>query len=647
METDTSQVALQAGVRIWLLGLPRAVKQLLLLMCDSLLLPVAVWLAYSIRTGGFWWPSSLLAVMPAVVAVLTALAVFLRSGLYLTVVRYMNASSVNIMMLGISLATLTFSLSLYVFHDFPLKSVPLLFWFIALALIGGARLFAQLYLRRFSAGMAEPVIIYGAGSTGTQLRSALIQSYRYNVVAYVDDNPQLWNMVIQGVKVHAPIHLAQLAHTLHVRQIFLAIPSAGLDRRRAVIAELEPLALKVKTLPSMGDVLMGALTIDDIRDVEVQDLLGREPVPPRDELLTACVDQKVVLVTGAGGSIGSELCRQILRLKPARLVMLDISEYSLYVLQQELTPMALEHGVELFFMLGNVTDRERMHRIMTVYKVRTVYHAAAYKHVPMVESNVMEGVRNNVWGTLITAEVAEAAGVESLVLISTDKAVRPTNVMGASKRLAEMIVQAKSDPNAKMRSSIVRFGNVLGSSGSVVPLFMQQIRQGGPVTVTHPEAFRYFMSLQEAAQLVIQAGALTRGGDVFLLDMGEPVRIADLARKMIHLAGMSVREEGNSEGDIILNFMGLRPGEKLHEELLISGEVTGTVHPRILRAQESHPNAQGMIEILAQVQYWLERADEAALAQYLLALACQGDALESRSTSPRIGEPGYEFKPWH
>ncbi|NNM53034.1 MAG: polysaccharide biosynthesis protein [Pseudomonadales bacterium] len=647
MKESIAQVEPEAGIRMRLLGLPRAVKQIILLFTDVVLLPSAVWLAYSIRSESLWLPASFYEALPALIAVFTAIVVFIRSGLYLTVVRYMNASSVNIMMLGISLATLMFSLSQYVFHDSQPKSVPLLFWFIALAWISGVRLFAQLYLRRFSAGMAEPVIIYGAGSTGTQLKSALTQSYRYSVVAYVDDNPHLWNMVIQGVKVYAPVHLSRIAQTLHVRQIFLAIPSASQDRRRAVIAELEPLALKVKTLPSMGDVLMGSLHIDDIRDVEVHDLLGREPVPPLDELLKACIEQKVVLVTGAAGSIGSELCRQILKLKPKRLVLLDISEYSLYMIQQELTPMALEHGVELYFMLGNVTDRVRMHRVMTLHKVNTVYHAAAYKHVPMVEDNIIEGVRNNVLGTQITAEIAEAAGVDAFVFISTDKAVRPTNVMGASKRLAEMIVQARSKNKGRMCYSIVRFGNVLGSSGSVVPLFMQQICQGGPVTVTHPEAFRYFMSMQEAAQLVIQAGSMAQGGDVFLLDMGAPVRIADLARKMIHLAGMSLRDQENPEGDIALSFVGLRPGEKLYEELLVSGDVVGTAHPRILRAQEHGPDTRTIADILTQVQIWLERAEEAPLARFLLELASQSGDLTSRSEWELSSSSDHEIKPWH
>lgn len=622
-------VRIRPSIRVWLLGLPRFVKQLLLVATDLALLPLAVWLSYSLRLGLLWSPSMNRTIVPGVVAIGVGIFVFMYRGLYQTVVRYMNASAVNILLMGVSMAALAFSFVIQLLGvalgDVQPRSVPVLFWFIALLLIGGVRMFAQVYLRRFAAGIAEPVVIYGAGSTGTQLGSTLAQGYQYCVVGYVDDNPRLHRMVIHGVRVFAVEQIDTVVKSYGVRQIFLAVPSASKDRRREILSRLEPLALKVSTLPSMQDVISGRVRIDQVRDVDVDDLLGRDPVPPRSELLDACIRGKSVLVTGAGGSIGSELCRQIVTLSPKRLALFELSEYSLYQLEQELTPIAVEHGVELCFQLGNAQDKAHLLSIMRKYAIQTVYHAAAYKHVPIVEGNVVAGIRNNVFGTLAAAEAAKEVGVDTFVLISTDKAVRPTNVMGASKRIAEMILQSMAIDCRRTRFSMVRFGNVLGSSGSVVPLFLEQIRRGGPVTVTHPEVIRYFMTIPEAAQLVIQAGAMAVGGDVFLLDMGEPVRIADLARKMIHLTGLRVRDQDHTaHGDIEIRFVGLRPGEKLFEELLIGGDVSGTRHPRIMRANEDCLEAKELNRMLHRFKDLIEAEDEKALAQLAILVATDG-----------------------
>ncbi len=625
------------GLRLWLLGLPRNIKQMLLLVTDTFVLLCAAVSSYVMRMGDIWRPGSLQELLPATLAVATALIIFSYLGLYKTVVRYMNASAVNIMLLGVSSAAAVFALSIRIEDLSQPRSVPLLFWFVALSLVGGVRLFAQVYLRRFAAGISEPILIYGAGATGTQLGSALIQGYQHCVIGYVDDNLQLQNMVVHGVRVYSRHHIKALAASYQIKQIFLAVPSATRDQRREILSFLEPLALRVRTLPAMDEVLTGKARIEDVRDVEVDELLGREAVPPQQDLLDACIKHKAVMVTGAGGSIGSELCRQILASNPRLLVLYEIHEFALYQVQLELVPLAKAAGIKLHFILGNIQDKTHLREVLRRYAVQTIYHAAAYKHVPMVEGNVIEGVRNNVMGTQVVAEVAAECGVDIMVLISTDKAVRPANVMGASKRLAEMVLQCAAMRSSHTRYVMVRFGNVLGSSGSVVPLFMEQIRQGGPVTVTHPEVIRYFMTIREAAQLVIQAGSMALGGDVFLLDMGPAVRIADLARKMIHLAGLHVREIDYPEGDIDIKFIGLRPGEKLYEELLISGEVSGTRHPRIMRADEQHPSEGELSLMLGRLHELMANGDEQLLARYILELASgqRTEVMFERSGSTR------------
>ncbi|GIU08550.1 nucleoside-diphosphate sugar epimerase [Shewanella morhuae] len=436
----------------------------------------------------------------------------------------------------------------------------------------------------------EPVIIYGAGVSGRQLLTSLVQSHEYYPFAFVDDDLSLQGTVIQGVHVHSPFIIRQLIQQKSATKVLLAMPSASRAKRQAILARLEPLAVQVLTIPAMSDLVNGTKLYTDIKEVEIDDLLGRDAVNPQEELLSANIKDKVVMVTGAGGSIGSELCRQILKQLPKKLILLELSEFALYSIDRELNAIAKELGldVRILPMMGTVQRENRVQAIMESFGVQTVYHAAAYKHVPLVEHNVVEGVRNNVFGTLYTARAAIAAKVETFVLISTDKAVRPTNVMGTTKRMAELVLQALSREQNKTRFCMVRFGNVLGSSGSVVPLFRTQIANGGPVTVTHPEITRFFMTIPEASQLVIQAGAMGKGGDVFVLDMGKSVKIVDLAKKMIRLSGYEVRSEKNPEGDIAIEFSGLRPGEKLYEELLIGDDVTGTEHERIMTANELH-----------------------------------------------------------
>jgi len=435
---------------------------------------------------------------------------------------------------------------------------------------------------------AARVAIYGAGDAGARLSSVLLGGPDFEPVAFIDDKKSLQGSSINGLTVLGLDALPQMVRQMRIERILLAMPSASRRRRREILTALEPLGLHVQSLPHLTDLIAGKARIDELRDVDVGDLLGRDPVPPNPRLFGSCIRGKCVLVTGAGGSIGSELCRQILRLAPSRLVLFEMSEIALYTIERELNEIAARDqlDVEVVPLLGNAHHRQRVREVLSAYGVQTIYHAAAYKHVPIVEHNVIEGIHNNVLSTWYTAEAAIETGVETFVLISTDKAVNPANVMGATKRLAELVLQGLQERSSSTRFCMVRFGNVLASSGSVVPLFQEQIRRGGPVTVTHPDVIRYFMTIPEAAQLVIQAGSMAKGGDVFVLDMGRPVRIDDLARRMINLTGLTVRTADNPEGDIEIEYTGLRTAEKLFEELLIGTNVTGTDHPMILRAME-------------------------------------------------------------
>ncbi|MGM0634005.1 MAG: polysaccharide biosynthesis protein, partial [Pseudomonadota bacterium] len=497
------------------------------------------------------------------------------------------------------------------------------FWMISLLFIGGSRFVAKVALQTLIQNFRpkEPVIIYGAGSSGMQLVAALQSGEQYLPVAFVDDSRSLIGSTVHGIRVYSPGSLHELIDNFSVRQILLAIPSATHAERKEILNRLEHLPVHVKTVPDLFDMVSGKVGVDEIRDVDIEDLLGRDIVPPDPELLGACITGRSVMVTGAAGSIGSELCRQIVRLQPRRLVLVDTFEFGLYEIESELRELhqSLDdrEPLDLVALLGNVCNRRLMHRIMERLEVETVYHVAAYKQVPMVEKNTVEGVRNNIFGTVVCAQVAEQLGIGHFVLISTDKAVRPTNIMGASKRFGEQVLQALAQRGSDTCFSMVRFGNVLGSSGSVVPLFRRQISGGGPVTVTHPEVTRYFMTVQEAAQLVIQAGSMANGGDVFVLDMNEPIRIVDLARKMIHLMGYDVRDEKSWRGDIAIEYTGLRPGEKLFEELLIGESVTGTEHPKIMRAREDTLAWEQLDSLIERLRQACDELDLTAILELL------------------------------
>lgn len=570
-----------------LLSFSRHNKMALLMLLDAVLLPLALWSAVILRLGGSWDPKLDPYLWIFFVPPFWVIPIFIHLGLYRAVVKYLDDKIVYTVLTGVTLAVLVLTavITLAGMHPFPRSSI-IIFWVFAMAYIGGSRFLLRGIVRRIDAVDAprEHVLIYGAGHAGVQLMLALQAGREYRPMAFVDDNPALWKRTFRGIAVHAPDELPILVRDTAAKQILLALPSVSRSRQREILESLESLRIPIKRLPGMADLVSGEVRVEELKEVDIEDLLGREPVPPRRELMSANIENRVVMVTGAGGSIGSELVRQIVQCRPRLLVLFELSEYNLYAIDQELANHAVD--VPRVALLGSVTDHGRLCQVMRGFGVETVYHAAAYKHVPMVEHNPVAGILNNAFGTDTAAQAAEDCGVSTFVLISTDKAVRPTNVMGATKRLAELVLQARHARGSTTRFVMVRFGNVLGSSGSVVPLFKRQIKQGGPVTVTHPDITRYFMTIPEAAQLVIQAGAMGEGGDVFVLDMGQPVRIADLARRMVHLSGLEVKDAHRPGGDIEIRFSGLRPGEKLYEELLIGDNVLQTDHERIMRAQE-------------------------------------------------------------
>ncbi|WP_445946127.1 polysaccharide biosynthesis protein [Shewanella sp.] len=571
-------------------SLKRAHKRIVSVVIDSFFLCLAFWTALLVRVDDLmvfahvdYW------LLLALVMPLSVIG-FAKFGLYRAVLRYMGLQALTAILLGVTVSTIALVLiAFYIDAQLP-RTVPIIYAAFALVFVGGTRALVRSLVGAGMKRNGEPVIIYGAGVSGRQLVTALVQSHEYYPFAFVDDDVSVQGSVIQGVHVHSPSIIRKLIKQKAATKVLLAIPSASRARRQEILLQLEPLSVQVLTLPAMADLVSGNKLYSDIKEVEIDDLLGRDSVSPRQDLLTANIKSKVVMVTGAGGSIGSELCRQILKQAPKKLVLFELSEFALYSIERELSATALELGlnVRILPMMGSVQKENRVQAVMEAFGVQTVYHAAAYKHVPLVEHNVVEGVRNNVFGTLYTARAAINAKVETFVLVSTDKAVRPTNVMGTTKRMAELVLQAFAKEKHSTRFCMVRFGNVLGSSGSVVPLFRKQIANGGPVTVTHPEITRFFMTIPEASQLVIQAGAMGKGGDVFVLDMGKSVKIVDLATKMIRLSGFEVKNELNPDGDVAIEFTGLRPGEKLYEELLIGDDVTGTEHERIMTANELH-----------------------------------------------------------
>lgn len=600
-------------LRSSLLQMPRQGKRALQVLADILLIWGALWLAFFIRLGfsGMINPFGEYLWL-FIAAPVTAIPLFIRFGLYRAVLRYFGSGALVTIFNAISLSALLLALVIFLIRPEELmpRSVIFIYWALSLLFAGGLRLLMRQYfsgdlfpVRRSTSHSLPKVAIYGAGAAGNQLLAALRMGRRMQPVAFIDDDTGVVGRVISGIKVYRPSEIEQMTLRTGAQEVLLAIPSASRSRRREILAELESYPLHVRTIPGFMDLASGQVSVSDLQEVDVIDLLGRDSVPPHRELFERCLLRQVVMVTGAGGSIGAELCRQIIANSPSTLILFEHSEFNLYSIHTELEQRIKRESlpIRLVPILGSIRNSGRLYDVMRTWSVNTVYHAAAYKHVPMVEHNIAEGVLNNVLGTTLTAQAAVKAGVEHFVLISTDKAVRPTNVMGSTKRLAEMVLQALSaeqepvlldDEGAhqvnKTRFTMVRFGNVLGSSGSVIPLFHEQIRRGGPVTVTHPNITRYFMTIPEAAQLVIQAGAMGQGGDVFVLDMGPPVKIAELAEKMIHLSGLSVRSEKNLQGDIAIEFSGLRPGEKLYEELLIGDDVSPTEHPMIMRANEEH-----------------------------------------------------------
>ena len=577
-----------------LVAWPRLQKQLSVIALDVGLALLSTWLAFSLRLDTLHWPSGAQWWVYLLAPVL-AVPIFVRLGLYRAIFRYTGLAALMAIAKAVALyAVLLFGILLWQHWLGVPRSIGVLQPIIFLLVIGGSRALVRFWLvglGRSRTASEGRLLIYGAGQAGVQTASAIANAHQFVLVGFIDDDPAKVGRSINGVLVFAPDRIAELVREKGVTDILLAMPSAARTRRNEIIASLGTLPVHVRTLPSMSDLASGRVTVRNFNELDVEDLLGRDPVVAVPQLLTRTSADQVVLVTGAGGSIGSELCRQILKEKPRQLLLLDHSEFGLYSIHQELRALCKAQGlaVALVPLLGSVANPRRLAEVCDLYRPAWVYHAAAYKHVPIVESNPSEGIANNVFGTLNMARAALAAGVANFVLVSTDKAVRPTNVMGASKRMAELVLQALADFQqgaGGTRFTMVRFGNVLGSSGSVVPLFRSQIASGGPLTVTHPEVTRYFMTIPEAAQLVLHAGAMATGGEVFVLDMGQPVRIIELARRMVELSGLRVRDEAHPEGDIEITITGLRPGEKLYEELLIGDDPSRTEHPRIMKAHE-------------------------------------------------------------
>lgn len=571
-----------------LLNVSRPVKRVISVSYDLIAIPFAIYLALALRHGTPLPPVDQAVLASAFVTTLITIGIFTKLGLYRAVVRFMTTKAFSTLAIGIAISATTLAtVSFLTTASIPRSSI-IIYFFTAFSVLGTPRLFIRSIVSQLGKNSAEPVLIYGAGSQGIALSRALATNSLYRPCAFIDDSPQKQKTTIQGLRVLPSNAISEFVSTYEVKKVVLALGRTATAQRKRLIETLANEKLEVLTAPAMTDIVSGKAKIEEVREVEIEDLLGRESVAPSTDLLASNIQGKVVAVTGAGGSIGSELCRQVIAQKPLKLILIELNEFSLYAIEQELQQLneLNETDISVISILGSVQNQHRLTTIFQTFEVQTVYHAAAYKHVPMVEHNVVEGVRNNVFGTWYCAEAAITARVERFVLISTDKAVRPTNVMGASKRLAELVLQALASRQGDTLFCMVRFGNVLGSSGSVVPLFRRQIKEGGPITVTHPDIIRYFMTIPEASQLVIQAGALGKGGDVFVLDMGEPVKIISLAKKMIKLSGLTERSIQNPSGDIEILYTGLRPGEKLYEELLIGDNVEGTDHPRIMTANE-------------------------------------------------------------
>ncbi|MEZ7693463.1 polysaccharide biosynthesis protein [Neisseria sp. 27098_8_139] len=604
-----------------LLALPRNLKKTFFVIHDILMIFVAFWFAQSLKVQySDEWLSIANWLAFGSTAVLTII-LFIRIGLYRAVTRFVSIRVLTSAAFGSIISAILFCLTTLIFEQKLHLALPIVYFLVLVVGVTSSRMILRAILTDHHRKQMTPVIIYGAGQSGRQLLEAIKQVNEYSAIAFVDDNPKIQRTVIYDLAVHNPNEIPMLISRYGVRKILLAIPSSTPEERKDIIRRLEAYKCEVLTIPGMKDLVDGKINVSSLKKISVVDLLGRAPVAPRPELMSADISDKAVMVTGAGGSIGSELCRQILNCRPTKLLLFELSEFALYSIDKELRETQAAQGsqVEVVPLLGSVQNKERLSSIMKAYHVDTVYHAAAYKHVPMVEFNTIEGIQNNVFGTLCCAQAAVDVGVSTFVLISTDKAVRPTNTMGASKRMAELCLQAlAAEPEQKTRFCMVRFGNVLGSSGSVVPVFEKQIAEGGPITLTHQDITRYFMTIPEAAQLVIQAGAMGKGGDVFVLDMGESVKIIDLARQMIVLSGLKVKDEQHPHGDIEIKITGLRPGEKLYEELLIGNEVQKTTHPRIMTASEVMLPWTQLSDILSELHTACLQSDQNSLRQLLL-----------------------------
>ena len=607
-----------------LLNASRSTKRIYTLLIDSIFIFSAFWLALIVRLDSLspffevknWFLLAL--ILPV------SLFAFVNLGLYRAVLRYVGAHAVGAIVVGTIVSTIVLVMASFFTHVTIPRTMPVIYAWLLILSVGGSRIMVRAMVGRLATINKVPVAIYGAGSAGRQLAPAIAAGDEYYVSAFIDDDLSKQDAILQGIPVIAFSSLLSLIERKKVRKILLAMPSESRARRKEILSKLENLPVEVMTIPGMADVVEGRATLDEIKDVEIEDLLGRDPVTPRQELLDANIKGKSVMVTGAGGSIGSELCRQIIKQAPKKLVLFELTEFALYSIEKELSEVIQSKGlgIELIPIIGSVQHINRLETCMIAFGVQTVYHAAAYKHVPLVEHNVVEGVRNNVFGTYYSAKAAINAKVETFVLVSTDKAVRPTNVMGTTKRMAELCLQGlaqnKDNGKHKTRFCMVRFGNVLGSSGSVVPLFRRQIKEGGPITLTHPEITRFFMTIPEAAQLVIQAGAMGKGGDVFVLDMGESIKIMDLATKMIHLSGLEIKSDANPHGDIQIQCTGLRPGEKLYEELLIGDNVGQTSHARIMTAKETMLPLHELIVFLESLDIACHNFEHEKIRQLLL-----------------------------
>jgi len=599
--------------------LPRRSKQLIMLLTDSIFLILVLLFSFSIRLGQWYWPEDFNLLVAIFSAPVIASLIFIKFGLYSAIIRFIGFRAIWAIVQAVSIYAVIWGVVGFIAANEGIpRSVIFINWILALLVIGGPRMIARwLFLEAQSNAnfQQKNVVIYGAGSAGRQLSIALEQSDEYSPVAFIDDESELHGNIINGVKVYSLADFDSLIDQKLVTEVLLAIPSVSRMRRNEIINFLEHYPVLVRSLPGVSELAQGKVKIDDLREVSIKDLLGRNPVSANKKLLSLNITDKVVMVTGAGGSIGSELCRQILFLKPKLLILFELSEFALYTIDRELSDISMPN-IEILPILGSVNNRNRLTCIFKKFGVQTIYHAAAYKHVPMVEFNNAEGVSNNIFGTLNCAQVSIKEGVETFVLISTDKAVRPTNTMGATKRFAELVLQALSQNQTNTTFTMVRFGNVLGSSGSVIPLFKKQIKHGGPVT--DAEIIRYFMTIPEAVELVIQAGAMGKGGDVFVLDMGEPLRIVDLAKKMIRLSGLQVKDESNPNGDIEIKYTGLRPGEKLYEELLIGDNVLETDNQMIMRAQEDMLTWNELRLILDKLEVAIDDCNQKKLRELLI-----------------------------